>query len=147
MRATSFAQRRTTSCEQTVWMFSGAEAHSVRLLRSSGGCKVQRTAKGASGKGPRQKKNLKVSKVFFDIFRAAPILWPFLGGSEKFDAKWGCLISGTRAQTKTFGSGYLLVRCFLFACEGAGAKKFGMSLETQETKLLGGMSWNFGRDS
>ena len=27
--------------------------------------------------------------------------------------------------------------------EGVGAKKFGMSLETQENKLFGGMSWDF----
>ena len=74
--------------------------------------KNQRTAKGASGKGPRQKTSKivkkcqkvfrhfstffaqgkkrqnrqKVSKIFstlFDIFRAAPIFRPLLGASEK----------------------------------------------------------------
>ena len=76
------------------------------------GTEIQRIAKGAGGKGPRQKtsnivksvkkffdtfrqfsrraKNVKnrqkVSKIFstlFDNFRAAPVFRPLLGGSEK----------------------------------------------------------------
>ena len=31
-------------------------------------------------------------------------------------------------------------------CEGVGAKKFGMSLETRETKLFGGIFQDFARD-
>ena len=53
------------------------------------------------------------------------------------------MFSAKGAQTQTFGSGYLLVGRVSSAW---GAKKFGMSLETQGNKLSGGISRDLGRD-
>ena len=75
----------------------------ISSVRSPQSC--QRTAKGASGKGPRQKSSKSVKNVFdtcrqfsrrakklqkssksvenvFDTFRAAPVFRPLLGGSD-----------------------------------------------------------------
>ena len=51
-----------------------------------------------------------------------------------------------RAQTRTFGSGYLPVGWGGLPREGLGAKKFGMSLEAHGKLCFGGISRDFGWD-